>query len=124
MKIVALTVFAVILTAVISMSTVPFMRESLTNVTKNYMKDVAVLSSDKIDSQIKIIGGSNALAPKVLANALGGVSVEGIESSYAYVVSNKGTYLYHPSEDLIGQPVDTAAVLDVATQLEAGTMPD
>ena len=124
MKIVALTVFAVVLTAVISMSTVPFMRESLTNVTKNYMKDVAVLSSDKIDSQIKIIGGSNALAPKVLANALGGVSVEGIESSYAYVVSNKGTYLYHPSEDLIGQPVDTAAVLDVATQLEAGTMPE
>lgn len=123
-KIVALTVFAVILTALISMSTIPSMSNSLTNLTKNYMQDVAVLSSDKIDSQIKIIGGTNALAPKVLANALGGVSVEGVESSFACVVSNKGTYLYHPTEDLIGQPVEIAEILEVAAQLESGTIPE
>ena len=42
-------------------------------------------------------------------NALADISMEGIDSSYAYLVDTDGTMLYHPTAEKIGQrPVSTA----------------
>ena len=41
---------------------------------------------------------------------LGNISIEGVEGSYAYMVSPNGTMLWHPDTGKIGQPVENDAV--------------
>lgn len=43
--------------------------------------------------------------------------MEGIDSSYAYLVDTDGTMLYHPTAEKIGQPVENAVVLGVVAEL-------
>ena len=58
------------------------------------------------------------------ANVLKDVNMEGITSSYAYLVSSDGTMLYHPTAEKIGVPVENAVVLNVVAQLQAGEKPE
>lgn len=51
---------------------------------------------------------------------LGQIKLEGVESSYAYMVSPKGVMLYHPTTDKIGKPVENAAVKQIVADLESG----
>ena len=44
-------------------------------------------------------------------NALADISMEGIDSSYAYLVDTDGTMLYHPTAEKIGQPVENAVAV-------------
>ena len=56
-------------------------------------------------------------------NALADISMEGIDSSYAYLVDPDGTMLYHPTAEKIGQPVENAVVLGVVAELAKGQVP-
>lgn len=56
-------------------------------------------------------------------NALADISMEGIDSSYAYLVDTDGTMLYHPTAEKIGQPVENAVVLGVVAELAKGQVP-
>ena len=56
-------------------------------------------------------------------NALADISMEGIDSSYAYLVDTDGTMLYHPTAEKIGQPVEDAVVLGVVAELAKGQVP-
>ena len=56
-------------------------------------------------------------------NALADISMEGIDSSYAYLVDTDGTMLYHPTAEKIGQPVENALVLGVVAELAKGQVP-
>ena len=56
-------------------------------------------------------------------NALADISMEGIDSSYAYLVDTDGTMLYHTTAEKIGQPVDNAVVLGVVAELAKGQVP-
>lgn len=51
---------------------------------------------------------------------LGNISIEGVDGSYAYMVSPNGTMLWHPDTDKIGQPVENEAVKKIVAQLQAG----
>lgn len=56
-------------------------------------------------------------------NALADISMEGIDSSYTYLVDTDGTMLYHPTAEKIGQPVENAVVLGVVAELAKGQVP-
>ena len=56
-------------------------------------------------------------------NALADISMEGIDSSYAYLVDTDGTMLYHPTAEKIGQPVENTVVLGVVAELAKGQVP-
>ena len=56
-------------------------------------------------------------------SVLGNVAMEGIESSYAYLVAKDGTMLYHPSSEKIGQPVENEVVKNVVKEMEGGGLP-
>lgn len=58
------------------------------------------------------------------ADILKDIRMEGISSSYAYLVSTDGTMLYHPTADKIGQPVENAVVKGVVEQLSSGKVPE
>ena len=51
---------------------------------------------------------------------LGNIEIDGVEGSYAYMVSPDGTMLWHTSPEKIGQPVENAAVKGIVADLEAG----
>ena len=57
-------------------------------------------------------------------NVIGEISMEGIESSYAYLVAEDGTMLYHPSEEKIGHPVENTVVQEVVAELKSGVVPE
>ncbi len=56
----------------------------------------------------------------VLTNA----KVEGLSSSYAYLVSKDGIMLYHPTEEKIGAPVENDVVKGIVAQLSEGIVPE
>ncbi len=51
---------------------------------------------------------------------LGNIEIDGVEGSYAYMVSPDGTMLWHTNPDKIGQPVENAAVKGIVADLQAG----
>lgn len=51
---------------------------------------------------------------------LANVKLTGVDSSYAYMVSQDGTMLYHPTPEKIGQMVENVVVAEVVQQLKSG----
>ena len=117
-KIMLLTVLAVVMSVLI----VAFRAEAGTK------KVVGDVSADYILSMAEM-GGEivNNLPQEADAgayeNALADISMEGIDSSYGYLVDTVGTMLYHPTAEKIGQPVENAVVLGVVAELAKGQVP-
>lgn len=89
---------------------VPAIRSNVTELTQNYMNDLALITGDTMEREIQYIGAEQALTPEELQRLVGDISISGMSSSYAYVVSADGTMMYHPTADKIGQPVENDAV--------------
>ncbi len=51
---------------------------------------------------------------------LGNITIEGVEGSYAYMVSPDGTMLWHTNPEKIGNPVENAAVKGIVADLQMG----
>ncbi|MCR5053842.1 MAG: methyl-accepting chemotaxis protein [Lachnospiraceae bacterium] len=56
--------------------------------------------------------------------ALGDVNIEGIEGSYAYLVAQDGTMVWHPTAEKIGGSVENEAVKGLVARLAAGETPE
>ena len=117
-KIMLLTVLAVVMSVLI----VAFRAEAGTK------KVVGDVSADYILSMAEMgVEIVNNLPQEADAgayeNALADISMEGIDSSYAYLVDTDGTMLYHPTAEKIGQPVENAVVLGVVAELAKGQVP-
>lgn len=63
----------------------------------------------------ELLGNSEALG-----QILSGVKIEGMDSSYAYLVSSDGTMLYHPTAEKIGSPVENEVVTKLVADLKEG----
>ncbi len=92
-------------------------KASISSTTQNYMKDMAYAYGRSLEKD-----GGNTDADN-LKDIFEGVGVEGLSSSYAYVVSKDGTMLYHPEAEKIGQPVENTVVSGLVKQIESGTIP-
>ncbi len=55
---------------------------------------------------------------------LADVKVEGMPTSYAYLVSNDGIMKYHPTTEKIGQPVENSVVIGLVAELAKGNTPE
>lgn len=94
--------------------------KSIKEVNTNYIADLAISYGGSVDINIEMNGPDNALLPETLGLMLADVGLEGVKSSYIYVVSPDGTMLYHPTPEKIGQPVENAAVKKVVSEISAG----
>lgn len=125
MKIIALVVICIVATAALNLIlNVPMIKSDITGLTKNYMKDMAVISGMNLDNSLAHADASEVLSTEQLKAAVGDVSVEGLETSYAYVVSSDGTMLYHPTAEKIGQPVENDAVKQLLSEIKKGNRPE
>lgn len=113
---------AIIITIIISMLiSMPNYNKSLKEQVKNNMENLFIAYGKLVDNSLDKDGN---IAKKDLANLLKDVQVQGIESSYAYLVSKEGVMEYHPISDKIGQPVENAVVTEVVDELKKGNVPD
>jgi len=102
---------------------IPQVEENMRNTTQSYMKDIALVAGASVDREMEILGSEVALAPEELDVLVGDVTIKGMSSSYAYVVSADGTMLYHPTPEKIGQPVENAAVTALVSDIAKGNIP-
>ena len=123
-KIIAMVILAIVISNVICMVFIlESSKEQITDSTKHTMIDVINTTSKIVENEI-----SNADAEDLdydqYAKSLSEVKLEGMDSSYVYVVKNDGTMLYHPTQEKVGQPVENAVIKGVVQQLQDGTKPD
>lgn len=122
-KIIVMVILAVIVSNVICMVFIlESSKKQITDSTKHTMVDVINTTSKIVENEI-----SNAdtedLDYDEYAKSLSGVKLEGMDSSYVYVVKNDGTMLYHPTKEKVGQPVENAVIKGVVQQLQDGKKP-
>ena len=96
---------------------VPFSERQIKNEIKNYMYDIAQSSCSILDTM-------SSTDDAALKERFQNVSVEGISSSYAYIVSSDGTMLYHPTAEKIGKSVENAVIKGVVSELQNGQKPE
>lgn len=95
-------------------------KSSMKTQTQNYLYDITVSSGEKLQLQAEGSSLEEVLNVDSLAKLVGDVGLEGIDSSYAYVVAADGIMLYHPTESKIGQPVENVVVSGVVDNIKAG----
>ncbi|MBR6381875.1 MAG: methyl-accepting chemotaxis protein [Lachnospiraceae bacterium] len=112
---------------------------------ENYTKNLAEIAADSVDmltnqgtgissygaaEEEKLLNlltgdpdGNREYLSGYFGNVLGSVVIDGVEGSYAYMVSADGTMMYHPTTDKIGNAVENAAVKELVGRLQAGESP-
>ena len=124
-KIVLLVIVVIIATAGINLLvSVPLIKKNFTTLTQNYMKDMATLVGETIETEIGYLGAEAVLTPEELAKVAKDIQVSGMDSSYAYIVSADGTMMYHPTPEKIGQPVENDAVKSLLAEIAKGNRPE
>ena len=87
-----------------------FSREFGEKVYKAYAQNLA----EEVVKAVNVSGGAE------LNDLLNDVAIKDIKGSYAYMVSPRGTMLWHPDAKKIGKPVENAAVKGIVADLKAG----
>lgn len=124
-KILAVLVVAMAALAIfVSVIYIDNVKEHLMELNQNYLYDLTVAYGAEIEQQIETQGYNTATDYNNLSATLEGVGIQGVSSSYAYLVSADGIMLYHPTKDKVGQPVENAVVKGVVEKLQAGTVPE
>ena len=122
-KLICMVVLAVLFTNGISLVFIlENSKSQITETTKNSMLDMIETSSKIVENAIE--GEDiNDLTYDGYAQRLSDVKLEGMDSSYVYVVRNDGTMIYHPTKDKVGKPVENAVVRAVVGQIRKGNIP-
>lgn len=119
-KIMLLVLVCVALT--VTVCTFIFIRNAkseIANVTLDYIEYVSKAERDLLNRK-----APTAVNAEFYANALANVNISTISGSYAYLVSNDGTMLYHPTAEKIGQPVENEVVKGLVAEFASGKTPE
>lgn len=90
----------------------------VTEVYGHYVLSLAEAGVDVVDV---IPAGADT---EVYAEALSHIHMDGIESSFTYLVSPDGTIVYHPDTSKIGQAADNSELQEVSAAMKTGEMPE
>lgn len=119
-KIILTVVVSVVLAVALFINMlVPRSKSELENSTKALLLTMASLESDLLDVQQKPEEDNSALYQTLLSD----VKIEGIDSSYAYLVASDGIMQYHPTADKIGSLVENVVVTGLVADIKAGKTP-
>lgn len=113
-----IVVFATI--AILLLLTLPGYRSTISEQAESSILNEAEAYASVLAGAIENRGEDVAVYEEILAEA----KLEGIDSAYAYLVSEDGTILYHPEESKIGTPATNTSIQKVVQQLAAGKVPE
>ena len=121
---ISITVVAVIIfTAVVNlMIVIPNVENIIKEQTNNYMYDMTRMYGNEMSEKYADLG-ETALDYSITSAMFGDAGLQGVESSYVYIVAKDGTMMYHPTEEKVGQPVENEVVKGVVARLAQGEIP-
>ena len=122
--IVFVAIMILMVTGITVLVAMPETRNTMGETVQNYMFDLAEANGKLLDIEVESYGTNAGLSQNKLTELFKDVKVEGVESSYAYVVSADGTMLYHPTADKIGTPVENEVITKVVAELKNGNIPE
>ena len=120
----ALVIAMAVLSTCLSVVLIRNLRIPLMDLNQCYLYDLAVAYGEMLQSQIEVQGYNTATHYNNLDSSIGGVGLQNVDSSYAYLVSSDGTMLYHPTKEKVGQPVENEVVKNVVAEIAAGAVPE
>lgn len=121
-KILSLLAIAIAITGLIMISIYsPNVKQEITTLSQNYLHDLALSYGMVLNDSLNILGTEQALTAENLTSLFDGAGMEGLETSYLYIVSPNGTMLFHPTPDKIGQPVENIVVKNVISDIQSGS---
>ena len=89
----------------------------------SYAQNLAEEGAHALDLVMEYEGTKN-LDVNTLTKTIGTMDINGVDGSYAYLVSPTGEMLYHPTTDKIGKKVENAAVSGIVEKLSKGEKVD
>jgi len=97
-------------------------KKEITAMAQHYIHDLSIAYGSTLDNEIQKADGDATYVMKAdnLYLKLNGVGIEGVESSYVYVVDANGQMLFHPDDGKIGQAVENVVVKQCIADLQAG----
>ena len=98
-------------------------RKYISEAVQDSMLDMVHCYSQMLDTEVEKQGGKN-LSYGSYAEILDGVGVNGMASSYVYVVDEDGTMLYHPTKEKVGNSVENSVVKGLVSQIADGDIPE
>lgn len=120
----AMVIAMAIMMTCLSVVLIRNLRIPMMELNQSYLYDLAVAYSSRIETAMEVQGYNTATTYSNLMEILCDVGLDGVDSSYAYLVAEDGTMLYHPTKEKAGQPVENEMVKSVVAQLAAGTVPE
>ncbi|MBQ0041994.1 MAG: hypothetical protein KBS85_01560 [Lachnospiraceae bacterium] len=92
--------------------------------TMSYLYDLTESEGKALADEVKIEGVEAATTYENLKEMYAGVGLDGVSSSYAYVVAGDGTMIYHPTESKVGEPVSNSVVKGLVDGIAKGKHAD
>lgn len=86
----------------------------------NYLDDLSKAAGGRMDSLIYGVGPEVLDMSDNLEAMFKDVKINGISSSYCYIVKSDGTMVYHPTKEKIGKHVENEVIKDVVIKLQSG----
>lgn len=116
-------VLVVIITAVVNLLVIiPNVERIIKEQTQNYIYDMTESYGTKMTEKYAMLGEA-AFEYDIMSAMFDDAGLEGVDSSYVYIVEADGTMLFHPTEEKVGQPVENEVVKGVVEQLSQGKIP-
>ena len=101
--------------------TLPASSKLIREQARNSMLSLTEASAKMLEYEISGMNGE--MPAEMLSGILADAKLEGVDSSYSYLVARDSTMLYHPTAEKIGQPVENAAVKQILAELDKGVVP-
>lgn len=102
----------------------PGIRSNIRQIYSNYLLDLTLSYGSELDETLTRIDNKMLEHVHTMQGIVEKAQLEGIDSSYGYIVSTDGTMLYHPTAEKIGQPVENEIVKKIVAEVEAGKTPE
>lgn len=119
-RILVMIVVTVLICALTVLFTIrPLITKNFSAMQSSYMKDVAMAYGRMLGEYVTE-GGLDVVSTPEVQDLLKEISINGKESSYAYVVDLDGTMLYHPIAEKIGVSVENAIVKQMLADIRDG----
>lgn len=119
-RILIMIVVTVLICALTVLFTIrPLITKNFSAMQSSYMKDVAMAYGRMLGEYVTE-GGPDVVSTPEVQDLLKEISINGKESSYAYVVDLDGTMLYHPIAEKIGVSVENAVVKQMLADIRDG----
>ena len=121
-KIILLILASVVMTSiVIGVILIPSTKSIIISSAENNMLSMERAYSQSLNDAIE--RGDTAGGYDYYNSVLSDAGIEGLSSSYAYLVREDGIMLYHPTQDKVGSPVENVVVSQVVADMKNGIIP-